>query len=91
MLCILIGLMFALVSFLPKLKIKNFTNSEAISDSDNFLYFGDIRKYDLTEPSIFLQKFCESVGNTKTEYSKYEKDLTVQIIMNSQIAYFVTL
>jgi hypothetical protein len=83
-----ISIIVLLVSFFP-ITNKYFKKSYDLSKSNikdfNLIYNDDIRKLD---PEIYLRYLYESVtGNTKEVFTKYELDISQQIINNAEISY----
>ncbi|PKL58854.1 MAG: hypothetical protein CVV34_00705 [Methanomicrobiales archaeon HGW-Methanomicrobiales-5] len=78
-----IALTIALFSFLPQTKIPYFWMRSEPDSNDNLLFYGHIKKYDVTQ---YLSALYINDGQHHNDFSKMEIDYANQIIVNSQIA-----
>ena len=83
------------LSFLPKtnlerllwVRTKPLKNAGVLSkDTDNFYYFGHLRKYNSTELLDALSQYYFD-NNLKLPYKKEYEDIASQITINSEIAF----
>lgn len=80
--CVGIGLVISLFSFLPQTKIPYVWRNDIIRDSDNLLFWGDIKKYDAI---TYLRNLYKNCGQDDNKYSRLELNYANQIIINAKI------
>lgn len=80
-----ISILISFFSYFPKTKIPFhwLWNQQNSHDTDNLLFYNDIKKY---ESYTYLQKLYDNAKKSKKEFSKLEIDYAAQIIYNSKIA-----
>ncbi|TIW72934.1 MAG: hypothetical protein E5V58_12985 [Mesorhizobium sp.] len=79
---LLVGSMFSLVSFFPKLQKHSYAPADRALEGGNLLFFGDIEKY---APRSYLEALAASLG-AKVGTHRLHEDLASQIVTNSIIA-----
>jgi Family of unknown function (DUF5706) len=88
-----IAALLSSISFLPKTALEKILWQKGRPSgrimpqtTDNFYYFGDLRKYKIVEllDSLNTQYFSQSI---QKPYSKEHEDLASQITVNSEIAF----
>ena len=83
--CILLlglGVMAALISFLPKTKLPWAFSQDKTDKSDNLIFFGHIAKY---SPQKYLISIRETLKPEQVENNKIVIDYAEQIVINSRI------
>ncbi len=77
-----LSILISLISFFPQTKLKWLWTSQEISDENNLLFYGDIKKYD---EESYLKALYKSVGKETSSFLDIELYYANQIIQNSKI------
>lgn len=72
---------FALLAFLPKVKLGPLAEKGDCRDTDSIYHYGDIAKY---EPAAYLKRLSSELGEDAE--GKAAEDLAGQVVNNSRIA-----